>query len=274
MLGYEGKKVLVVGGATGMGGAAAQAAVKLGAEVTVWDVKEVGFPVKEFARVDLRQKSEVEAALGKVKAPVDALLCCAGVSDGMAGLPQINWISQKLIVETLVARDAMPRGSAIGMISSIAGLAWRQLFPQLREFLAVQDWDAQLSWIAAHKSDNPGTNAEGYTFLKRAMCAYVATQCFALQTKGIRINSILPGSTDTPLARITGGWLEFAGDFRKQTGLKHIDPAEMGAALLFLCSPMASGVSGENLVTDQGYTTSVYVGALEDPAGKFLLGIA
>jgi NAD(P)-dependent dehydrogenase (short-subunit alcohol dehydrogenase family) len=273
MLAYEGKTVLVVGGATGMGGAAAQSAAELGAQVTVWDVKDVDFAVKAFERVDLRDKANVEAALGKIEGPVHALLCCAGVSDGMAGLPQINFISQKLIIETLVARGALPHGSAIGLISSIAGFNWKPQLAQLKEFLAVQDWDAQLGWIAAHKTDNMATNAEGYTFLKRAMCAYVATQCLPLQKKGVRINSILPGSTDTPLARVTGGWLTFADGYRKETGLKHITPAEMGNALLFLCSPMASGISGENIVTDQGFTTSVYVGALEDAGGKMLLGI-
>lgn len=272
MLGYEGKTVLVIGGATGMGGAAAQTAARLGAKVTVWDIKEVEFPVAAFVRVDLRQKAAVLNALAEVNGPIHALLCCAGVSDGMPGLPQINWLSQKLIIEDLVGRDLLPRGSAIGLISSIGGFNWKPQLPQLKEFLAIEDWDAQLSWLAAHKTDSPATSAEGYTFLKRAMCAYVALQCLPLQRKGVRINSILPGSTDTPLARVTGGWLSFAEAYRKETGLKHIDPAEMGNALLFLCSPMASGVSGENLVTDQGYTTSLAVGTLDDPGGRFIIG--
>jgi len=35
---------------------------------------------------------------------------------------------------------------------------------------------------------------------------------------------------------------------------------------------MASGISGENVVADQGYTASVMVGTLDDGAGKFLVG--
>jgi NAD(P)-dependent dehydrogenase (short-subunit alcohol dehydrogenase family) len=272
MLGYEGKTVLVVGGATGMGGAAAKAAAELGARVIVWDVKQVDFPVAASAKVDLRDRASVEAAVGAVDGAVHALLCCAGVSDGMAGLPQINWISQKTIAETLIERGVLSRGAAIGMISSIAGFNWKPQLPQLEEFLAISEWDEQLRWLAAHKTDNMVTNAEGYVFLKRAMCAYVATRCMSLQKKGIRINSILPGSTDTPLARTTGGWLAFADGYRKETGLKHIDPAEMGNALLFLCSPLASGISGENINADQGYTTSLLVEVLDDPGGKFLLG--
>src|SRR5690606_7402090 len=111
-----------------------------------------------------------------------------------------------------------------------------------------------------------------YTFLKRAMCAYVAMQCLPLQKRGMRSNSILPVSTDTPLAGATDGWVRFADAYRKQTGLKHIDPAEMGDVLLLLCSSRASGISGENVVADQSYTASVMVGTLDDAAGKFLVG--
>lgn len=272
MLGYEDKTVLVVGGATGMGAAAAKRAGEFGANVIVWDVKDVDFPVHASRKVDLREKASVAAALADLPPSIDVLLCCAGVSDGMGGLPQINWISQKLIIESLVARNALPSGAAIGLISSIAGFNWKPQLSQIKELLAISDWDEQLSWMAAHKTDNMTTNAEGYTFLKRAMCAYVAMQCLPLQKRGVRINSILPGSTDTPLARTTGGWLQFADAYRQQTGLKHIDPAEMGDALLLLCSSMASGISGENVVADQGYTASVMVGTLDDAAGKFLVG--
>lgn len=39
--GYDGKRVLVVGGATGMGAAGAELALSLGAEVIVMDFAEV-----------------------------------------------------------------------------------------------------------------------------------------------------------------------------------------------------------------------------------------
>ena len=42
---FDGKRVLVVGGATGMGASAAQTAVELGGEVIVMDVAEVRFAV-------------------------------------------------------------------------------------------------------------------------------------------------------------------------------------------------------------------------------------
>ena len=41
---YDDKRVLVVGGATGMGAAAAQTAAALGAEVAVMDIAQLGIP--------------------------------------------------------------------------------------------------------------------------------------------------------------------------------------------------------------------------------------
>jgi NAD(P)-dependent dehydrogenase (short-subunit alcohol dehydrogenase family) len=261
MLGYEGKRVLVVGGATGMGAAAAQGAAALGAEVTVLDVAEVRFPVKDFIQIDLRDEASVEAAIGKLNGPFHAVFSCAGVADGTRGVMLINFIAQRRLIEGLTAKGALPRGSAIGVISSTAGNGWREFLPQIKEFLAIPDWRGQVAWVEAHKTDNMMTNADGYMFSKRALCAYVAMQAFELMKKGVRINAIMPGPTDTPLARANADiWLAYGTDFRAALGVKHLQAKEMGDVLLFLCSPIASGVTGENLVVDQGQTAAQLMG--------------
>jgi NAD(P)-dependent dehydrogenase (short-subunit alcohol dehydrogenase family) len=263
MLGYEGKRVLVVGGATGMGAATAQEAAKLGAEVTVLDVADVTFPVKEFVKIDLRDKASIDAVVDKLQGPFQAVFSCAGVADGARGLPQINYIGQRYLIEKLVSKGALPRGSAVGVISSTAGNGWEQGGERMKAFLALpaDDWDKQLQWIEANKTDNPYTSADGYCFSKQAMCAYVANHAYELLKKGIRINSILPGPTDTPLARANADiWLAFAQDYRASVDLQHLQPREMAEPLLFLCSPWASGITAENLVVDQGYTSSQIMG--------------
>jgi NAD(P)-dependent dehydrogenase (short-subunit alcohol dehydrogenase family) len=261
MLNYQGKRVLVVGGATGMGAAAARSVADLGAEVTVLDVAEVKFPVKSFLRVDLADKASVEAAIAKLEGPIDALFSCAGVADGTRGLPLINFIAQRRLVEGLLAKGALARGSAIGMISSTAGNGWRESLPQLKEFLGVDDWDGQGRWIEAHTTDDVMTTAGGYMFSKRAMCAYVALKAYTFLKQGVRINSIMPGPTDTPLARANADiWLAYASDYRSAVGADHLQPRELGDVLIFLCSPAASGVTGENVVVDQGYTATQLMG--------------
>jgi NAD(P)-dependent dehydrogenase (short-subunit alcohol dehydrogenase family) len=63
---YDGKRVLVVGGATGMGAAAARTAGSLGAEVIVMDHAPVEFDVDQAIKVDLRDRGSIDAALSEV----------------------------------------------------------------------------------------------------------------------------------------------------------------------------------------------------------------
>ena len=78
---YDGKHAVVVGGATGMGAAAAKAAVDLGAEVTVLDHAPVGYDVHHVGRVDLRDPASIDSAVKSLVKPVDALFAAAGVAD-------------------------------------------------------------------------------------------------------------------------------------------------------------------------------------------------
>ncbi len=262
MIGYEGKRVLVVGGATGMGAATARQAKALGAHVTVLDVAAVDFPVDDAQKIDLRDEADVEAVIGRLQGPFHAVFSCAGVADGARGLMLINFIAQRRLLEGLLAKGALPPGSAVGVISSTAGNPWKDHLPLLKEFLAIPDWKGQAAWVDAHRTDDKRTNADGYGFSKRAVCAYVASRAFEFLRQGVRLNAILPGPTDTPLARANAEvWLAHATDYRAALGIKHLTPDEMAAPLIFLCGPAASGINGENLVVDHGYTAALVTGA-------------
>ncbi len=62
---YDGKRVLVVGGATGMGAAAAQLAQDAGAEVVVMDFAEVTLAGAKAIHVDLADRSSIDTAIGE-----------------------------------------------------------------------------------------------------------------------------------------------------------------------------------------------------------------
>ena len=259
---YDGKRALVVGGATGMGAATAQLVADLGGEVTVLDVAEVDFPVKHAYQVDLRDKDSLDSALAELAGPYEAVFCCAGVADGTPGIMLINFSGQRYLVEQLLAKDALPRGAAIAMISSVAGLGWQQALPTLIEFLDTPDWESSAAWVADHE----GTDS--YVWSKMAMNAYVARQAFPLLKRGIRINGIEPGPTDTPLARANEDvWLGFARDYNKAAGVDFLTPKQMAETLTFLCSPAASGINGISFLVDQGQVNSGIVGSFGQPFG-------
>ncbi len=79
VLGYDGASVVVTGAASGMGAAAAQILVDLGARVTALDIKPTTVPVTRSLEVDLRDRAAIEAAAAAVDGPVDGLFSCAGL---------------------------------------------------------------------------------------------------------------------------------------------------------------------------------------------------
>jgi NAD(P)-dependent dehydrogenase (short-subunit alcohol dehydrogenase family) len=265
---YDDKRVLVVGGATGMGAAAAELARDAGAEVVVADVAPITLAGVKAVHVDLAERASIDAAVDGVGGRVDALFSCAGVADGTEGIERVNFLGHRHLIDRLLERDMLPRGSAIGFISSAAGLGWEANLVQLQELLATPDFDSGVQWVAAHhKAD--------YLSSKQAVCAYVAAQAFGLGQRGIRINAICPGPTRTPLAEANAEtWLGFGADYREELGTEPSTPLEQAYPLVFLCSDAAAAITGITLITDGGYMSSGITGSFPPAtaAANFLLG--
>jgi NAD(P)-dependent dehydrogenase (short-subunit alcohol dehydrogenase family) len=258
---YDGKRALVVGGATGMGAAAAELVKDAGAEVVVMDRAEVTLPGVKAIQVDLADKASIDAAVDECGGPVHALFSCAGVADGTPGIERINFIGHRHMIDRLLADDLLPRGSAIGFISSAAGFGWRENLARLNEYLDVGDFEGATQWAQENgKAD--------YMWSKLAINAYVARAAFGLLKRGVRINAILPGPTNTPLAQANKEtWLTFGADFRDEVGIEAATPLEQAYPLVFLCSDAAAGVTGITMVTDAGYFSSGISGSFPPATG-------
>jgi NAD(P)-dependent dehydrogenase (short-subunit alcohol dehydrogenase family) len=265
---YDGKTALVVGGATGMGAAAAALLQSAGADVVVMDFAEISLPGAKAIHVNLAERDSIDSALDQFDGPVHALFSCAGVADGTPGIEKINFIGHRHIIDRLLAADRLPRGSAIGFISSAAGLGWEANLPRIKEYLATPDFDSAVAWVAA----NGGAD---YMSTKQVMCAYVATQSLSLLKRGIRINAICPGPTDTPLAQANKEmWLGFGADYRSEVGVEAATPMEQAYPLVFLCSAAAESISGITVITDSGYFSAGITETFPEatPVANFLLG--
>ncbi len=244
---YDGKRALVVGGATGMGAASAELLLSAGAEVVAMDHAEVTLKGATAIHVNLAERASIDAGIDQLDGPIDALLSCAGVADGTPGIEKINFIGHRHLIDQLLAKDLLPRGSAIGFISSAAGLGWEANLPRIKEYLATPDFDSAVAWVEA----NGGAD---YLSTKQAICAYVATQAMPMMQRGIRINATCPGPTDTPLAQANKEmWLGFGADYRAEVGVEAATPMEQAYPLVFLCSSAAASISGITMVTDSGY---------------------
>jgi NAD(P)-dependent dehydrogenase (short-subunit alcohol dehydrogenase family) len=249
---YDGKRAVIVGGASGIGAATADILLDLGADVVVMDVAPVPRDDVTAVHVDLTDKAGIEQAVGSCGGPIDALISCAGVAEG-AKLPVINFVGQRHLIECVVASDLMRRGSAIALVSSAGGRGWEDNLDTLLEYVWTPTFEAAEEWIAAHP------DLAGYAGSKQAVCVYAGSRAYSFGTKGIRINAVMPGPTDTPLARANADvWLTYATDYRTDLGLGPSTPEEQASILAFLCSDAAARIVGASIMSDAGHAISRY----------------
>jgi NAD(P)-dependent dehydrogenase (short-subunit alcohol dehydrogenase family) len=250
---YDGKRVVVVGAATGMGNAAARLLVDAGAEVVAMDYAPMEIDgIAGAISLNLAAKASIDAAVKECGGRVDALFSCAGVADGTPGIEKINFLGHRHMINQMLDAGMLGRGSAIGFISSAAGAAWARddNMQVLGEYLDIEDMDEASQWaIDNGKAD--------YFQSKLAVCLYVARSAYPLLKQGVRINAIMPGPTDTPLAQANKEmWLGFGSDYREDTGVEASTPEDQAYPLVFLCSDAAKAITGITVISDQGYFSS------------------
>jgi NAD(P)-dependent dehydrogenase (short-subunit alcohol dehydrogenase family) len=218
--------------------------------------------------VNLADKTSIDDALDQVGGPVHALFSCAGVADGTPGIEKINFIGHRHMIDRMLAENMLARGSAIGFISSAAGLGWEANLERLLDYLSTEDFESAVKWV----EHNGGAD---YMSTKQVICAYVSSRAFALCKQGVRINAICPGPTDTPLAQANKElWLGFGTDYRAELGLEPSTPLEQAYPLVFLCSDAAAAITGQIVVTDVGYMASGLTGSFPGATdiARFLCG--
>jgi NAD(P)-dependent dehydrogenase (short-subunit alcohol dehydrogenase family) len=97
-----------------------------------------------------------------------------------------------------------------------------------------------------------------YAASKHAVIGLTKAAALEYATKGIRVNAIAPGGTETPLLdRITGGLRSeshrrFAQTYHPMA--RTARPDEIANAVLWLCSEESSFVTGHTMVVDGGWT--------------------
>lgn len=259
VLGYQGAIVVVTGSASGMGAATAQILLDLGAEVTAVDIKPTAVGVARSLEVDLRDRAAIEAAAGEIDGPIDALFSCAG----LPGPPfseldtmKVNWVGARHLAEQLVPK--MQPGSSISAISSSAAVGWWDQMETLGPLLATTGFDEAVAWLEANETK---WNWSGYLFSKWVVDAWVGHWYVDLAGKGIRINCINPGPTDTAMMP---AFQDFATKDVVDQAIgpigRYARPDEQAWPLVMLGSPRCSYVAGEVFAVDGGFQGARYTG--------------
>lgn len=250
LAGYQGRRVLVSGCASGMGRATAKLLLEAGAEVHGLDVRPGDLPLASMGQVDLRDPASIDAAVGGLSGAFDALFNCAGLGPTFSPLDivKVNFIGTRHLTERVL--PMLKSGGAIGSIASTAGMGWSRRVPVLKEFIAAQDYSAAVRWAEAH----PDVVGEGYSFSKEAVVVWTMLQSQELIGRGIRINCTMPGLTQTPMLtdQIAVNTAAEVLDQVVQPFGRAATPEEQAFPLVMITSPAAGYLNGAALNVDGG----------------------
>lgn len=258
--GYQEKVVIVTGASSGMGKATAEMLVDLGAKVYAldWNICDVK-GVEKFVHVDLSKKDSIDQAMKDLPKHIDSFFGIAGVSgmknDFMTTV-SIDFIANKYICEKYLIHSMTENGT-IAFMTSTGGNGWEKEENKKYYIDAIlaSGWNATVEAIMKTGFQYlPGTL--GYPYSKLAMNYYTAYLQKSFASKKIRVNAVLPGSTDTGMKS------EFTEMAHGEEGLLlHCGYAnclayskEMAGPIVFLNSEMATYASGVLMEVDYGNT--------------------
>ena len=240
--------VLITGGASGLGLAAAHGFAKEGATIVIADLQEAA--AKSIAQqlgsqhlglacdvADEAQVNHVVDTVIKKYGRVDVLINCAGIADRVKPTVEQDMMHFRRLLDIhLTGTYMMTKACAVHMlkqgkgnvinISSIAGvigLTYRNAYSAAKAGISMITRTLGCEWGAA----------------------------------GIRVNAIAPGYILTPLVQaiVDEGLLD-KSVVERRTPMGHLgEPHHIGDAMLFLASDQAAFITGVTLPVDGGYTS-------------------
>jgi len=239
----DGKTIVVTGAASGMGRATAIACSKMGGRVIAIDLNEEGLrstlselegPGHLSYVVNLADEGTWEQVLS-ADMTVDGVASCAGIANmspfsfisktEFDKVFSVNFFGPVLFVKSLLKQKKLTKGASIVFVSSVDG----------------------------PKVVHAGNSV--YSASKSALVGMARNMAIDLAPKKIRVNCILPGTTDTPLIRTANVTEEDLLQNMKSFPLKRFGtPEDMAYAIVYLLSDASSFVTGTELVVDGGYS--------------------
>lgn len=238
-----GKTLLITGATSGIGRATAITCAGLGAHVVAVGrnqerlnrlMQELEGDGHIAINADLTEEAQVQRLIETCPA-IDGAACCAGVANmnpfTFVTAEEVEWVfkvncfAPVMLVNKLLKAKKLSKGGSVVFVSSVDG-------PKV---------------VHAGNSIYSGS--------KSALVGMARNMAIDLASKKIRINCVLPGTTDTPMIHTGSATEEMLAENAKAFPLKRFaQPEEIANAIVFLLSDAASFITATELTVDGGYS--------------------
>ncbi|OBF89545.1 short-chain dehydrogenase [Mycobacterium sp. 852002-51152_SCH6134967] len=235
--GRSARAAVVIGAASGIGLATARALAAEGDRVTLADrdvngarqrAAELGDP-HTAVHVEVTDEASVQALFDQT-GPLDVVVNCAGFSN-------VGMITDLAVEDFRAVVDVCLNGAFI--VAKHAGRVLRE--------------GGALVSISSLNARQPAAGMSAYCAAKAGLS--MLTQVAALEwgPRGIRVNAVAPGFVHTPLTAPAAAVPGVVEEYVENTALGRAGtPEDIAEAVLYLCSPKASWLTGEVLDLNGG----------------------
>ncbi len=242
---FSGAHVLITGGTSGIGAAAAAAYREAGADVTItgtrgsaseYDADMSGY---RYLQMDIEDGASIDAVAASLNR-LDILVNNAGMALPSLGLDEYEpEIFARAVNMLLVGAFRMARQSADLLAqSTIAG-------------------GASVVSIASMSSYFGIPIVPGYGAAKTGLLGLTRTLAVRWGERGIRVNAVAAGLTRSRMTEGTFAQEAWMAPTLARTPLgRPGEPDDIANAILFLSSPGAAWITGQTLAVDGGYTVA------------------
>lgn len=262
-LSLNGSRVLVTGGAAGIGLTIAETFLQAGARVHICDLSDEGLaafaashPGTGTTRADVGNRADVDRLFDDVAAGLgglDVLVNNAGISGAMGPVESLDPDDWERVFNANMTGTFLCTRRALPMLKSAGGGS-------------VTNISSAAGWL-------PYAWRTPYAASKWAIVGFTLSLAMEVGPDNIRANAIMPGvvtgerrdRNSRNRAKLAGITVEELESKRlSQVAMKRaVDPEEVAAMVVFLASDLARSISGQTIGVDG------YIQALSGPGGTW-----